>query len=70
VFGSSVHGPDRLTQAEYEAVRGGRRSILNRPDHENPEIDRVVVEHDRFATLEKFDMAGAKIARAPDPRRK
>ena len=36
--------------------------------HEDPEIDLVLRENDRFATVEKFFGAGAKIARATDPR--
>jgi len=38
-------------------------------NHENPEIDRVLFENPRFATVEKFYGAGAKIARSTDPRR-
>ena len=38
-------------------------------DHENPEIDRVLFENRRFATVEKFFGAGARIARSSDPRR-
>ena len=41
----------------------GSRSRLN---NENPEIDRVLFENTRFATVEKFYGAGAKIARATD----
>jgi hypothetical protein len=38
-------------------------------NHENPEIDRVLLENQRFATVEKFYGAPAKVARATDPRR-
>ena len=61
--------PIRLTRSEYESVRaapGIRFAIaLN---HENPEIDLVLSENLRFATVEKYG-AGARIARASDPRR-
>lgn len=32
-------------------------------DHENPEIDRVVAENERFPTVDKFHGAAARIAR-------
>jgi hypothetical protein len=55
---------DRLCTERAVAVRFA--IALN---HENPEIDRVIVENERFATVEKFYGAGAEIARATDPRR-
>ena len=58
----------RLTRAEYEAVRREPTYFLIALDHENPEIDRVVVEHDDYAVAEKTDPAAARIARANDPR--
>ena len=39
------------------------------PNHEDPEIDRVLFENERFATIEKFFGPGARIARSTDPRR-
>ena len=61
--------PIRLTRAEYEAVRavGVRFAIALR--HENPEIDRLLSENDRYAVVEKFYGAPARIARESDPRR-
>jgi hypothetical protein len=38
-------------------------------NQENPMIDRILLENDRFATVEKFYAAGAKIARDTNPRR-
>jgi len=38
-------------------------------NHENPEIDLVISENERFATVEKFYGVAARIARAADPRR-
>jgi hypothetical protein len=61
--------PIRLTRAEYEHVRaeGVRFAIALR--HENPEIDRLLSENDRYAVVEKFYGAPARIARESDPRR-
>jgi hypothetical protein len=61
--------PISLTRAEYEAVRSVAVRFAIALDHENPEIDRVLFENDRFATVEKFFRAGAQIARESDPRR-
>jgi hypothetical protein len=61
--------PIRLTRAEYEGVRSVAVRFAIALDHENPEIDRVVAENDRFATVDKFFGVGSKIARATDPRR-
>jgi hypothetical protein len=58
-----------LTHSEYEAVRAVAVRFAIALDHENPEVDRVVFENERFATVEKCYGAGAKIARATDPRR-
>jgi len=61
--------PIRLTRDEYEAVRAVPVRFAIALDHENPEIDRVVRENDRFATVDKFYGVGARVARATDPRR-
>lgn len=61
--------PISLTRAEYEAVRAFPVRFAIALNHENPEIDRVLVENDRFAIVEKFYGVGARIARATDPRR-
>ena len=61
--------PIGLTRGEYEAVRAVPVRFAIAPNHENPEIDRVLFENPRFATVEKFYGAGAKIARSTDPRR-
>ena len=58
-----------LTRPEYEAVRAVSVRFAIALDHENPEIDRVVSENERFATVDKFFGAGMRIARASDPRR-
>jgi hypothetical protein len=61
--------PIGLTVPEYEAVRAVPVRFAIALNHENPEIDRVLFENQRFATVEKFYGAGAKIARSTDPRR-
>ena len=61
--------PISLMRAEYEAVRAVPVRFAIALNHENPEIDRVLFENQRFATVEKFYGAGAKIARNTDPRR-
>ena len=58
-----------LTLAEYEAVRAEPARFAIAVNHENPEIDRVVVENVRFATVEKIGTL-ARIARDTDPRRR
>lgn len=58
-----------LTRPEYEAVRAVSVRFAIALDHENPEIDLVVSENERFATVDKFYGAGMRIARASDPRR-
>lgn len=58
-----------LTRPEYEAVRSVAIRFAIALDHENPEIDRVVSENERFATVDKFYGAGMRIARGSDPRR-
>lgn len=59
--------PITLTRREYEAARALPIRFAIVVNHENPEIDRVLVENERFATIEKFYGAGARIARATNP---
>ena len=61
--------PINLTRAEYEGVRAVAVRFALALNHENPEIDRVVAENARFATVDKFYGAPARIARESDPRR-
>ncbi|HEX5018935.1 MAG TPA: hypothetical protein VFX15_15255 [Actinomycetes bacterium] len=60
--------PISLTRGEYESVRAVPIRFAIALNHENPEIDLVLFENLRFATVEKYG-AGAKIARASDRRR-
>jgi hypothetical protein len=58
-----------LTQVEYEQVRAhGARFVIAR-DHENPELDLLVAEHERFAVVRKLPGFPASLAMASDPRR-
>ena len=66
---SRCTAPIDLTWAEYEAVRAEAVRFVIAVNHENPEIERVVSENERFATVEKFGSVGCQIARATDPRR-
>ena len=61
--------PIHLTRSEYEAVRAEPVRFAIALNHENPELDRVVAENPRYATVEKFSRLGMRIARATDPRR-
>jgi hypothetical protein len=61
--------PISLTRTEYEAIRAVPVRFAIAVNHENPEIDRVVAENARFATVEKFYGTSARIARDADPRR-
>jgi hypothetical protein len=61
--------PIRLTRPEYEAIRAVPIRFAIALDHENPELDRVISENERFATVDKFYGVPARIARAADPRR-
>jgi len=61
--------PISLTREEYESVRAVPIRFAIALNHENPEIDRVLFEGERFATVEMAYREGAKIARASDPRR-
>jgi hypothetical protein len=61
--------PIALTHSEYEAVRAEPTRFVIAVDHENPELDHVVAENARFATVEKFYGPTMRIARSTDPRR-
>lgn len=58
-----------LTRGEYETVRASSVSFAIALNHENPEVERLVSENERFATVSKFYGLPARIARAADPRR-
>jgi hypothetical protein len=60
--------PIRLTRAEYESVRRESTHFAIALDHENPEIDRLVSEHQRYAVVQKTLAMAVRIARETDPR--
>jgi len=59
-----------LTRAEYETVRGDGATFAIAIHHENPELDRVVVEHERYAVVEKWMREAGVMARETDPRQR
>ena len=61
--------PIVLTHPEYEAVRAEPTRFVIAVDHENPELDHVVAENARYATIKKFYGPAIRIARSTDPRR-
>ena len=61
--------PISLTRAEYEGIRAESVRFAIALDHENPEIEHVLFENERFATVEKIYGVSVRIARASDPRR-
>ena len=60
--------PISLSRPEYEAVRAQATWFAIAVNHENPELDRVVEENDRFTVVEKWLREAASIARCTDPR--
>jgi hypothetical protein len=58
----------KMTRQEYESVRADGTHFALAIDHENPEIDRLLVENGRFAIIEKLGEA-ARMAQESDPRR-
>ena len=61
--------PIRLTRLEYESIRAEPLRFAIALNHENPEIDRIVGENERFATVDKFHGGPRRIARETYPRR-
>lgn len=61
--------PISLTRSEYEGIRSDPTRFALALNHENPEIDSLISENERYATIEKSFGAASRIARAADPRR-
>ena len=59
--------PIRLTRSEYEGIRSEPTRFALALNHENPEIDSLIAENERFATIEKSFGVASRIARASDP---
>ena len=60
--------PIRLTLGEYESVRAYATRFAIARDHENPEIEQVISEDERFAVVEIVSGEAAKLARRSYPR--
>jgi hypothetical protein len=58
-----------LTRIEYEAVRAEGTRFLIATHHENPELDGLIVEHDRYTVVAKLPGEPAQIAMGSDPRK-
>jgi hypothetical protein len=58
----------RLTVEEYEHVRDSGKRFALRRGHDEPSVERVVDENERFVTVEKHEDGPAQFARAEDPR--
>ena len=58
----------RLTLAEYESVRAYATHFVIARDHENPESEQVVEEHERFAVVATVSGEAAQLARRSYPR--
>lgn len=59
-----------LTRMEYESVRAYGARFAIALNHENPELDQVLEQNERFATSEKLPGPGMRraFARAPEGR--
>ena len=60
----------RLTLAEYESVRGYATRFAIARNHENPESEQLIEEHERFAVVETVSGEAVKLARRSDPRQR
>lgn len=58
-----------LTRLEYEAIREESERFAIALDHDNPEIDRLVSENNRFAVVQILYRPAARLARLTDRRR-
>lgn len=59
----------RLSRGEYEGVRAFPTHFLVALDHEDPEVDTVLIEFDRYSTIAKLPGVAARYALDTDPRR-
>ena len=58
-----------LTRVEYEAVRADGLRFFIAAHHENPELDGLIVEHERYSIVQKLPGEPARIAFNSDPRK-
>ncbi|MGZ4389843.1 MAG: hypothetical protein ACXVZL_10720 [Gaiellaceae bacterium] len=57
-----------LTVEEYEAVRSSPVRFALVPGHDDPEVETVVEQNERFAVVEKLPGGPAELAASEDPR--
>jgi hypothetical protein len=60
--------PIALTSAEYESIRGHATRFAVALDHENPEVETIIEQNERFAVVETYAGEASVIARETDPR--
>jgi hypothetical protein len=61
--------PISLSRAEYEAIRQVPVAFAIALNHENPELDALSYETERYAAVHKVYRSAVATARATDPRR-
>jgi hypothetical protein len=61
--------PISLTRSEYEAIRAVPVRFAIALNHENPEVDSVSYETERYAAVHKIHRLAVRTARDTDPRR-
>jgi hypothetical protein len=59
-----------LRSAEYEAVRADGNLFAITRDHEDPELDALVVEYELYAVVGKLPGMPARMSYESDPRRR
>jgi hypothetical protein len=59
----------KVMKAEYGDVRADARQFIVVRDHVDPDVEKVVLETDRFTVVAKREGEPAEIARQTDPRR-
>jgi hypothetical protein len=65
---ASCHEPIVLSPEEYEVVRSRSNRFAMAINHENPEVDEVLSETDRFALIAMLPGLRERMARESDPR--
>ena len=65
---ASCRDPISLSRNEYESVRAEPTWFAIATNHENPELDRVVEENERFTIVETWLHEATWIARWTNPR--
>ncbi len=58
----------RLTLVEYESVRAYATHFAIARNHENPESEQLIEEHERFAVVETVSGEEVQLARRSHPR--